>query len=141
MSRTQSFLTLTLETLAFVGVTALLSGFADAQQQRYVAPAVAPAVAPITLGVKVVPDFRGLQITYVIPNSQAQRAGLEPGDVITAVGFQAVLQPNQVAPSLSDYINRTKSSSVPLNVIDVRTGLPVTVHANFPNAGIVVRQR
>lgn len=48
-----------------------------------------------------VPDGRGVLITYVAPNSPAERAGLKAGDVITALDGKEITSPYTLTRELS----------------------------------------
>ena len=67
----------------------------------------------------------------VLPNSPAEAAGLEPGDVITAVGAEAVLGEQ----SLPELINATQGEEVVLTVERGETNLSIPIAASVDDQG------
>jgi membrane-associated protease RseP (regulator of RpoE activity) len=68
-----------------------------------VASTPARAAAPAWLGVDTIdlPTASGVTVVDVVPGSPADAAGLQPGDVITQIGGQAVQTPSDLQSSLA----------------------------------------
>ncbi len=94
------------------------------------APAQEPALNPTPtlvpgsqnfLGVAVVSTCHGEEVTQVVPDSPASRAGLEPGDVIVSVDDVRVGVVNGRVYSLAPVV-RGARAPLKLMIRDVRTG-------------------
>lgn len=134
MTATQSILTSKLIVFAVVAGLSTIGGSADAQQGGQIAPNLVPLTP--RLGVYLVQDFRGVRVASVIPGSVAQQIGLEPGDIITSVGFErAATNPVFFGNQLQRHIQQ--NPTVRLGVIDVRTG---RLHYRHPYFGGPVLQ-
>jgi membrane-associated protease RseP (regulator of RpoE activity) len=68
-----------------------------------VASTPARAAAPAWLGVDTIdlPTASGVTVVDVVPGSPADAAGLQPGDVITQIGGQAVQTPSDLQSALA----------------------------------------
>jgi S1-C subfamily serine protease len=109
-------------------------GDARAESPRFPTPAPAPSPSPtnarptgrsdIGLTVRTAPDNLppGVQVVSVAPGSPAARAGVEAGDVITAVNGSAVF-----APDLFGDMVAKGGAEITLTVFDGRTQQKATV--------------
>jgi|GEM_PF-4045879 len=116
--------------VAFVALWALLTVPAEAQDGE-----------PATLGAQVVeiPDgYRqhaaysghGVFVVRVVPDSPAERAGIEPGDVITAVGAASLTSPAQYYATVS-----AGPAGTPLTIALARYGRNMSVTVSPVPAG------
>lgn len=72
----------------------------------------------------------GLRVESLVPNGPAQRAGVEPGDVILLANGARV----RSIADLRLYTSRW-SGPLPLGIVDVRTGNLVTVYPHLGPSG------
>lgn len=70
-----------------------------------------------------VPDGRGVLVTYVAPDSPAERAGLKAGDVITALDGKEITSPYTLTRELSQ-----REGDVTLTFVRNKQKQSVTVH-------------
>ncbi|MBX6314658.1 MAG: PDZ domain-containing protein [Isosphaeraceae bacterium] len=72
------------------------------------------------------PGRAGLQITQVTPGSPAQRAGLEPGDIILEANGQPTRTPDELLRAIHE-----ADGSLRLTIRDVRSGRLLTAEATL----------
>lgn len=99
-------------------------------------PQIGLALAPLSPAVRSqldVPDnVRGAVVEGVEPGSPAERAGLQPGDVIVGVGRQKVSSPAEAARAMREALGG-ENHAVALRII--RNGEPAFVGIGIDNAG------
>ncbi len=118
-----------------VTVTIAKLGSTDTASAAQAGPSFGLALAPLDADTRqqlgLDEGVHGALVKTVTPGSQADQAGLQPGDVIVSIGNQPVASPNQASGALHKAIQANQTIAMRI----VRQGQMLFVAVTPPSAG------